>query len=162
MQNGLFYSSESDLFSGAIVIAIIIISLIIGLIVYALGAFIFYKTAKTNGFDDAAYISWIPIINLYMLFLLSADGIDLIQRRANAKKWFWIYIGLLILSMIPIIGFIFAIVATIISLYAYYKLFYRWNAEKNKSILFTVANIITGGIFFIVYGFMCMNQPFKA
>lgn len=163
MNSNLYYQTDGfEALSGALLIGIIIFSIIIGLIVYALNAFILYKTAKTNGFDDAAYLAWIPLANLYLLLLLGADGVDLEQRRAFAIKWLWISIGALVLSLIPIIGIIFSIGVLVITVYAYYKLFYRWSAEKNQSILFSILNLIFSGIFFIIYGFLNMNKPFKA
>lgn len=152
-----YYSNEMDMLAGPMFIAAVIVALIIGLISYVIYGLIFFKTAKTNGFDDAAYISWIPIANFYMLFLLTGDTVD----RSVAKKWFWIYVALIALSWIPVLGWILSIASVVISIYFYYRLLYRWTAEQNKAILYDVLTMISGGLFFMIYGLMRMNRPFK-
>ncbi|CAM5191200.1 hypothetical protein UACE39S_04200 [Ureibacillus acetophenoni] len=54
------------------IIAFFVIFLIIAVIAYILSAIIYSTTAKTNGFHEIAWISWIPIINIYILFALGS------------------------------------------------------------------------------------------
>lgn len=162
MYSNFYYSNELDGLSSAVIVGILIASVIIGIISYFIYSYIFWATAKTNGFQDAAYISWIPIFQFYMLFLLSAKGNDLAERRKNAKLLFWIYLGTILLAWIPILGILLSLVSTVVVIYGYYLLYLRWTAEKNKSILYTVATFITGGLFYVIYGLMHMKRPFKA
>ncbi len=46
-------------------------------------------------------------------------------------------------------------------IYYSYRLMYRWSGESGKAILYIILSIITGGLFFMIYGLMRMNRPFK-
>ncbi|MFF2177587.1 hypothetical protein ACFVT8_14110 [Lysinibacillus sp. NPDC058147] len=74
-----------------------------GIAGYVISSLIYYQASKTNGFDGLANISWIPIINVYSLFLL-AKGDDDVTVHAEAKKNVLIYAGFLLVSFIPFIG----------------------------------------------------------
>jgi len=161
------YNSEFDaiindpIFAGLFLI-IILGGLVFGLIAYLITALIYFKTSKTNGFSDVAYIAWIPLMNVYILFLLSANSDDDTTSRALAKRNILIYLGLFIVSFIPVIGIIASLVMAGIALYYSYRLMYRWSGETGKAVLYIILSIITGGLFFAIYGLMHMNQPFKA
>ena len=155
------YSEYDAVFSGLFIIAILVV-LVLAIIGYLISALIYYKTSKTNGFSDAAYIAWIPLLNVYSLFLLTARGDNDTTVRAAAKKNTLIYFGLLIVSFIPVIGIIASIVATGFVLYYAYRLQYRWSGETGKAVLYVILTLITGGLFFAIYGLMRMNRPFRA
>ncbi|KPN98018.1 hypothetical protein [Lysinibacillus sp. ZYM-1] len=161
--NDSYYYSDLDAALGGLFIVIILASLVIGLIAYIISALIYFMTSKTNGFGDVAYIAWIPIINVYSLFLLTAGGENRETIRATALKNTLIYAGLLIVSLIiPFIGLLASIGAAGFTLYFTYRLFYRWCGETGKAVLYTILMIITGGLFFAIYGLMRMNKPFVA
>ena len=161
--NDSYYYSDLDAALGGLFIVIILASLVIGLIAYIISALIYFMTSKTNGFGDVAYIAWIPIINVYSLFLLTASGENRETIRATALKNTLIYAGLLIVSLIiPFIGLLASIGAAGFTLYFTYCLFYRWCGETGKAVLYTILMIITGGLFFAIYGLMRMNKPFVA
>ncbi|KOY80788.1 hypothetical protein I6G82_10315 [Lysinibacillus macroides] len=157
-----YYYNDYDAFFGGLFLVILLISLVIGLIAYVITALIYFMASKANGFADVAYIAWIPIINVYSLFLLTADGYDQETVRAIAKRNILIYAGLIIVSFIPFIGWIATIGAAGFTLYFTYRLFYRWSGETGKAVLYIILTILTGGLFFMIYGLMRMNRPFIA
>ncbi|MEG0258314.1 MAG: hypothetical protein RR595_02525 [Lysinibacillus sp.] len=154
-------SNNEELLGGLLVVGIILL-LIVALISYVIGALIYFKTAKTNGYEDIAFLAWIPLVNFYLLFLFAATGSTEEEKRASAKKNIIIYIALFVVSFIPLIGLLFSLGMMVISVYMMYRLLYRWSGDKTRGILFTVCTIVTSGIFFLIYGLMRMNRPFRA
>ena len=157
-----FESILNDPVFAGILLMIILIGLVYSLIAYLVTALIYFQTSKTNNYSDVAYIAWIPFINVYSLFLLSAQDKDDTTNRSNAKRNTLIYYGLFIVSFIPVIGFIASIGMIGFMLYAMYRLFYRWSGEMGKAILYIILTFFTAGLFFAVYGLMRMNRPFRA
>ena len=84
--NDSYYYSDLDAAMGGLFFIFILAALAIGLIAYIISALIYFMTSKTNGFGDVAYIAWIPIINVYSLFLLTAGGDTRETIRATALK----------------------------------------------------------------------------
>jgi len=160
--NDSYYYSDLDAAMGGLFFIFILAGLAIGLIAYIISALIYFMTSKTNGFGDVAYIAWIPIINVYSLFLLTAGGDTRETIRATALKNTLIYAGLIIVSFIPFIGILTSLGAAGFTLYFTYRLFYRWCGETGKAVLYTILMVITGGLFFAIYGLMRMNRPFVA
>ncbi|MGE7093328.1 hypothetical protein ACQKII_18115 [Lysinibacillus sp. NPDC048646] len=156
-----YYSDYDAVFGGLLIIAILV-GIVLAIIGYFVSALIYYTTSKTNGFSDVAYIAWIPLVNIYSLFLLTANSDDDTTIRAIAKKYTLIYFGLLIVSFIPVIGIIASIVMAGFVLYYSYRLLYRWTGETGKAVLYIILTFITGGLFFAIYGLMRMNRPFNA
>lgn len=154
--------SDYDAVFGGLLIAAILVALGITVVYYVISALIYYTTSKTNGFHDVAYIAWIPLVNVYSLFLLTANGDDDGTIRASAKKNTLIYIGLFIVSFIPAIGMIASLAMAGYVLYYSYRLMLRWSGEAGKAILYVILSVITGGLFFMIYGLMRMKRPFKA
>lgn len=160
--NSEFDTLLNDPLAAGFFLIIMLIGLVYGIISYIVTALIYFKTSKTNGFTDAAFIAWIPLLNVYSLFLLTANRNGHSAIRAIAKRNTLIYFGLFIVSFIPVIGFIGSLGAAGLGLYYTYRLLYRWSGETGKAILYVILTLITGGIFFAVYGLMRMNKPFKA
>lgn len=156
-----FEAIMNEPFAIAFLLIILTVGLIIGLIAYLISALIYFKTSKTNGFSDVAYIAWIPLLNLYNLFLLTAHSDNDTTDRAIAKRNTLIYFGLFIASFIPFIGYIASLGMAIFSLYYLYRLLYRWSGETGKAVLYIILTIFTAGLFFAVYGLMHMSKPFK-
>lgn len=144
------------------ILGFIVFFLIIAVIAYILSAIIYSNTANTNGFNEIAVISWIPIINIYVLFALISKKSTLPEVKSDALKFTLIYFGLAIISIIPVLGFLAAIGLMILMIYCFYRLFYRWTGDQTKAILFVILMYITGGIFFYVYGFIKMKDRFMA
>ena len=84
------------------------------------------------------------------------------EVKSDALKFTLIYFGLVIVSAIPLIGFLAAIALIILTVYYFYRLFYRWTGDQSKAILFVVLMYLTGGIFFYVYGIIKMKDRFMA
>ncbi|WP_332651157.1 hypothetical protein [Lysinibacillus sp. 54212] len=152
----------TDTLGAGFILAVFFITLVLLVIAYVVTALIYFKASKTNGFSDVAYIAWIPIANIYSLFILTAKGHDDLAVRAEAKKNTLIYFGLFIVSLIPLIGLIASLALLVFTFYFVYRLLYRWSGETGKAILYLILSIISGGIAFIIYGLMRMNRPFKA
>lgn len=157
-----YYYSDADVALGGFILVLLLLGIIFAVAGYIITALIYYITSKTNGFSDVAYIAWIPIVNIYSLLLLTADGTDNTSIRDAAKKNTLIYVGLVIVSFIPFIGWFASIALAIYGLYFTYRLLYRWCGESGKAILYIVLTFITGGIFFAIYGLLRMNKPFVA
>ncbi|MEQ6354081.1 hypothetical protein ABNX05_05575 [Lysinibacillus sp. M3] len=157
-----YYYDDFDAALGGIFIIIMLIGLMLSIVSYVISSLIYYKASKINGFSDLAYIAWIPIINVYSLFLLTAKGEDNATVRGAAKKNALIYVGLILVSFIPLIGIIASLGLLGFTLYFTYRLFYRWTGETGKAILYIILSFITFGLFYYIYGLMKMNKPFVA
>ncbi|PYF07578.1 hypothetical protein [Ureibacillus chungkukjangi] len=155
------YQSDYDaaLFGGFLVTFFIII-LVIGVVGYVITALIYYYTTKTNGLGEISFWSWIPLLNVYALFALGSTKTSLEEIKKDALKFLLIYIGLTIISIIPFIGILSSIAMIVIGVYFMYRLFFRWTGESGTAILFVVLTIITGSIFYYVYGLIKMKKPF--
>ncbi len=160
LQSDLEYYGYSYLLG--YILGFFVILIIIAIISYILSAIIYQKTAKTNGFHEIAYLSWIPIINIYVLFALGSKKTTIPEVKSDALKVTLIYFGLVILGIIPFIGFLAGIALIILAAYYSYRLFYRWTGDQTKSILFVVLMYLTCGIFFYVYGLLKMKERFIA
>lgn len=155
-------SNEMDFLFGGFLIVFVIVALILGVIGYIASAFIYYNTAKTNNLSDIAIISWIPVVNMYVLFALGSKKDSIEEIKKDALTFSLIYIALIILSAIPFLGILLSIAAIIIGVYFSYRLYYRWCGDTGKSVLFVLLTFITSGIFFFIYGLIKMKQPFVA
>ena len=156
------YGSEADLLFGGLFFAIIIAAIIFGIICYIIYAVVLYKTAKTNGYESIAIIAWIPIVQIYVLYALGSKKESIDEAKSEALKMCLIMLGLIIVSMIPFIGILGNLGILALSLYYNYRLFFRWTADNGTSIIFVVLSLITGSIFFYIYGLIKMNKPFQA
>ncbi|WP_339262392.1 hypothetical protein [Lysinibacillus sp. FSL K6-3209] len=154
-----YYSDYDAVFGGFMVVFFFVLlgMLIIG---YVVNALIYFMASKTNGFSDVAYIAWIPIINIYSLFLLTANGDDDATIRAAAKKTTFIYAALFIISFVPLVGFIASLVMFGYWVYYTYRLLFRWTGESGKAVLYIILSIITCGLFYAIYGLIRMKRPF--
>ncbi len=97
------YYSDYDAVFGGFLLIFLLVCLVLAIIGYIISSLIYFMASKTNGFSDVAYIAWIPIINVYSLFLLTANGEDDATVRAAAKKTTLIYAGLFIVSFVPLV-----------------------------------------------------------
>ncbi|MET4561587.1 magnesium-transporting ATPase (P-type) [Lysinibacillus parviboronicapiens] len=123
---------------------------------YVILSLIYYRTAKANGYEEVAYLSFIPIINIYIMFLLIAKGNSDIERRASAKKMVILFTCLFIVGIVSI-----KLIVILIVSYLIYRIFYRWSGDKTYGIFYMILNVFTCGIFFIIYGLLHMNKPFR-
>ncbi|MGE7949962.1 hypothetical protein [Lysinibacillus sp. NPDC093688] len=153
---------DIDMALSGFFLVIMLIGLVLSIVSYVISSLIYYKASKINGFGDLAYIAWIPIINVYSLFLLTAKGEDNATVRGAAKKNALIYVGLILVSFIPFLGIIASLGLLGFTLYFTYRLFYRWTGETGKAVLYIILSFITFGLFYYIYGLIKMNKPFVA
>ncbi len=161
MYNSYYYNDTDAFFAGFFLI-IMLIFLVMAIVGYIISSLIYYQASKANGFDDLAYVAWIPIINVYSLFLLTAKGDDDVTVRAEVKKNVLIYAGFLLVSFIPFIGLLASLGLGVYVLYFTYRLFYRWSGEPGRAVLYIILTFITFGLFYFIYGLIKMNKPFVA
>ncbi|MFJ7667092.1 hypothetical protein ACIQXI_08280 [Lysinibacillus sp. NPDC097195] len=154
------YYSDYDAVFGGFMLLFFFVFLVFLIIGYVVNALIYFTASKTNGFSDVAYIAWIPIINIYSLFLLTAPGDDDVTIRAAAKKTTLIYAGLFIISFVPLVGFLASIVMFGYWIFYTYRLLYRWTDDTGKAVLYIILSILTCGLFYAIYGLMRMRRPF--
>ena len=158
-----YYFNDTDAFFAGFFLIIMLVFLVMGIAGYVISSLIYYQSSKANGFGDLAYVAWIPIINVYSLFLLTAKGDDDVTVRAEAKKNVLIYAGLLLVSfIIPFIGILASLGLCFYIMYFTYRLFYRWSGEPGRAVLYIILSFITFGLFYFIYGLMKMNKPFVA
>lgn len=136
--------------------------IILAIICYVINALVFFNTAKANGPEELAFLAWIPIINYYLLFAFGSKKTTPEEVKKDALIWAIIYVVLLILSAVPLIGVLTSIAVLVISVYYFYRLFYRWTGETTKAVLFVILTFITGSIFYYIYGLIKMKQKFVA
>lgn len=144
------------------ILGFLVFILIVAIIAYILSAIIYSTTLKTNGFHEIAWLSWIPIVNIYVVFAIGSKKATIPEIKSDALKFTLIYFGLAILSIIPLLGFLTAIALAVLMIYFSYRLYYRWTGEQGKAILFVILTYITCGIFFYVYGLIKMKDRFIA
>lgn len=154
------YPTEADILFGGFFIGFLIFTLVLALLGYIITAIIYFYTTKTNGLGEISFWSWIPLLNVYALFALGSTKTSLEEIKKDALKFLLIYIGLTIISIIPFIGILSSIAMIVIGVYFMYRLFFRWTGESGTAILFVVLTIITGSIFYYVYGLIKMKKPF--
>nr|WP_106783656.1 hypothetical protein [Lysinibacillus timonensis] len=140
----------------------ILVFLVFGVIAYILLAIILSNTSKTNGFYEVAGLSWIPFVNIFVMFALGSKKPTMLEVKSEALKYTLIFFGLIILSLIPILGILASLASFVLMAYYYFRLFFRWTGDQGKAILFVVLTFITGGIFFYIFGLMSMNKQFVA
>lgn len=163
MQELAYYSNSDVEFSFFAFLAMFGIALVLFTIVlYVLGALVYYNTAKTNGLGDIAFLSWIPFAQTYVFFALGSTKKEASEIKKDALIWLLVYFGILVISFLPFLGFISSMAAFGFMIYFSYRIFYRWIGDSGKAVLFTIISIITLFIFFYIYGLIKMKQPFVA
>lgn len=163
MQELAYYSSGAAEFSLLAFIAMFGVALIIfGLVLYVIGALVYYNTAKTNGLGDIAFLGWIPLANTYLFFALGSTKKEESEIKKDALIWTLVYFGIFVISFIPFLGFVSSIAMFGLFAYFAYRILYRWTGDSGKAVLFTILSIITGFLFFYIYGLVKMKQPFVA
>ncbi len=156
------YTNDYDVFYGGLFFAFLLIALAFVVVSYVITALIYYYTTKTNGLEEIAFWSWIPLLNVYALFALGSTKTTIEEIKKEALKFLLIYIGLGILSIIPFIGILASIAMLVLGIYFMYRLYFRWTGESGTSILFIVLTFITGSLFYYIYGLIKMKKPFVA
>lgn len=127
---------------GAAAGVVAIISALIGIALYLLSAYSYYRMAKNKGLPYA-WTAWIPVVQLYLLGML-------IDRRVyfgSAKilnAHVLLPIGFILVpavAFIPVIGYLYGVAYTIYAFGAHYRL-YRLYGTSNQALAFLILSII--------------------
>lgn len=120
---------------------------------YIMGAIGLYKMAAKLGYPYA-WMSWLPFANVYLMYILPMNRFRVlaINKEMDRKTAFWVYIGMVlgfaILSMIPLVGMLFAIasvVAVIFFSYPMYKDLFSMFVDESKVKTFTLVSMLVPG-----------------
>ena len=105
---------------------------------YVLNAISLHRIADNRG-SDKGWFAWVPILNSFLIPILVED--DVIDSLRG--KFTMVYLLTVVLSIIPLLGIVFAIVSAIMYFYSFYILV---NQYSNNAIAYVVIVIVTGGI----------------
>lgn len=82
------------------------------------------------------------------------------EVKKDALIWVIIYVVLIILTTVPIIGWLASLASIAICYYFMYRVLFRWSGDTGISVILLILSIPTGGLVFYIYGLMKMKQPF--
>ncbi len=145
-------------------IAVFLVS-IIGLALYVLGAFGFYRMA-VNRDIDLAWLAFIPIAQLYVIGLI-IGRVEYSGQKFEGQNLGLLLLGvflgggflLTIFSSIPVLNFLLAPLISLALLAAYVLLVYIiFDLYSDNAILYTVLGVVTG-IAFPILVFMIRENP---
>ena len=124
--------------------AFLFVFLIIGIVFYCLMAYGLMTMAKNKGIENA-WLAWIPISNYYILGQL-IKTIDFgTSKFENAPMILLIGgVAILLLSRIPVLGYLLTIAFYIVLFAALYKLYKLY--KPGSEVLYLVLSIIFPGI----------------
>lgn len=131
------------------IIGFVIIFTLFYIVSYVFRGFGLYNLAKNNGYEDIAYLSFIPIANIYVLGELIEGSIG--EKNDHIEA----YAGLGLFTANFISGGIMSLFYSVYYLYMNHKLFYRLG--KNAWV-HTVINIVTLGFWFYISVFIFRND----
>lgn len=157
-----YTTTDYDVFFGGFLFVLVLIGLVFAFIGYIITAIIYNNTAKANDLSELSFWAWIPIVNIYLLFAFSSNTNLIEETKKYALKFLLIYGVLIIISFIPLIGFLTTIVSVGLVMYFIYRLFYRWTGDSGTSVIFIILSMITCNLFFYIYGLMNMKKRFVA
>ena len=131
-----------------------VFAFIIGIAAYVFTSLGLMTLAKNKGIENA-WLAWIPIGNLYILGKIVKNvkigsweipQLEVVLPIAS--------VAVAILSFIPVLGFLIAIAAAVLSGFVLYKLFSMYRPEQ--AVLFTVLSFILG--LFWIFVFIIRND----
>lgn len=127
---------------GAAAGVVAIISALIGIALYLLLAYAYYRMAKNRGLPHA-WAAWIPIAQLYLLGMLIDRRVYFGSAKiSNAHVLLPIgFILVPAVAFIPIIGYLYGVAYTIYAFAAHYRL-YRLYGTSNQALVFLILSII--------------------
>lgn len=148
-----------DDYSGGLAIlamagAVSFVILVIAVVFYILKSIGLYALAVNRGLENP-WLAWIPIADLYIMGLLVGE-MDLFGYHLdNLGLWVpVIFVGGMILAMIPILGVLFSIAVFVFSIMFFYKLFEIY--APAQAVLYTILSILLG--LFCVFIFIIRNN----
>ncbi len=143
----------------AVVASFFLIFLVVGIIIYVLGAIGLYTMAKNKKIENA-WLAWIPIVQLYIMGkiirTLKIGEYEIPQVEVVLPL---VAVGGTIFSPIPLIGGLIGIVALIIELFALHKLFTIYRPDQ--AIVYLIISVVLpfmGPVFIFI---MRNDEPIK-
>lgn len=127
-----------------------------GIAAYLLSAFALYTMAKNDGREDG-FLAFIPIINCKVQGDLIAKKLPDFMNPEAGWKLFGVYVGIFILSFVPVIGVLTSFLSIGLGIYVMYAILERY---ADNAVLFTVIHVVTAGLFFPLHLFLVRkNTP---
>lgn len=151
---------------GMFIFVFIFVLILVGIGFFVIKAFGFYKIAQRKGIDHA-WLAWIPFAQTYLY--AEIIGEELVVGKTKIPHFPWLYIAVMfgssiisgILSLIPIIGWLLALmlgpVLFLINIYIMYRFFRIFTGDNE------VVNTVICTIFPVVFPVMVLvmrNKPF--
>lgn len=121
----------------AATMAFMVISIALAIFFYFLTAIALMKIGKNRGHDES-WISFVPILNTFYIPYLIKDQVGMF--RGN---YMIVYVASFLLSIIPLLGIIFALINIFLTFYSFFIL-YRDYTENY--VLYIVITALTFGI----------------
>lgn len=134
----------------ALGIVFVTIAIIWGVAAYLLSAFALYTMARNEGREDA-FLAFIPIINCKVQGDLIAKKLPSFMNPEAGWKLFGVYVGIFILSFIPIVNILTGFLSVGLGIYVMYAILERY---ADNAVLFTVIHVVTAGLFFPLHLFL--------
>ena len=138
----------------AIAGALSFVFFVIAVVFYVLKSIGLSALAVKRGIENP-WLAWIPIADLYIMGLLVGE-MDLFGYHLdNLGLWVpVIFVGGMILSMIPFLGVLFSIAVLVFSIMFIYKLYEIY--APTQAVLYTILSILLG--LFCVFIFIIRNN----
>lgn len=130
------------------------IFLLIAIVFYVLKSLGLSAMAAKRGIENP-WLAWIPIADLYIMGLLVGE-MDLFGYHLdNLGLWVpCIFVGGMILGMIPVLGILFSLAVLVFSIMFVYKLFQMY--APDQAVLYTILSILLG--LFCIFIFIIRNN----
>jgi hypothetical protein len=140
----------------AAMILFTVVLLIVGIIAYILMAMGLYKLAQNHNIENP-WLAWIPIGNFYIIGKL-IKSLNLFGWEVPSVELALPIAGLamVILSWIPVLGWLISIAFAVVMIMALYKLFMIFRPQQ--AVLYLIVSIITGGFMASVFLFIMRND----
>jgi len=149
---------EDGIFVGFLFIFIgfAVFMFILGIAIYLLMAIGLVTIAKREGKEDISWLAWIPFANSFLMMVLLEGAVHK-QIRGNLTLFYGILMALSVVagSLIPLLGFLPALAALALYVYAFY---YLANRYSNNAMVHLIIAIVTLGYSIGVQIFLFRNK----
>ena len=136
---------------------LLLIPIIFGIITYVLSSLTLMQMASNSGIENA-WLAWVPIGNLFIVAKLIKElnifGFEIPNLEMALPA---IFVANILLSRIPIIGFLISILAFIVVAMAFYKLIEMY--KPNSGILTIILLVIIAPVGAFMFYSIRNNSP---
>lgn len=144
----------------AIIASFFLIFLVVGIVIYILGALGLYTMAKNKNIENP-WLAWIPIVQLYILGRIirtlkigeyEVPQVEMVLPLAA--------VGGTVFSVIPLIGGLIGLVVLVINLFALHRLYNIYRPDE--AVLYLIISVVLpfmGPVFIFL---MRNDKPLKA